>query len=93
VPQLSLQQEVQLAETIESAGEEAPVAQRQLVEANLGLVVTIVQECGATGIRALDQIERGNVGLIKAARSFRAGKGYKFSTLATFWVNRSLGEH
>jgi DNA-directed RNA polymerase sigma subunit (sigma70/sigma32) len=93
VPLLSLQQEIQLAEAIAGATSDSDEAKKQLVEANLGLVVSIVQRCGTTETQMLDLIVQGNAGLINAASTFRPGNGYKFSTYAAFCVNRLLSGH
>jgi RNA polymerase primary sigma factor len=93
VPLLSPQQETQLAEAIADVTSNSDTPKKQLVEANLRLVVSIVQRCGRTEAQILDLIVQGNAGLIDAADTFRPGNGYKFSTYAAFCVNRSLSSH
>lgn len=90
VPLLSPQQETRLAEAIADATSNSDEPKKQLVEANLGLVVRIVLRCGRTETQMLDLIVQGNDGLISAASTFRPGNGYRFSTYAAFCVNRSL---
>lgn len=92
VPLLTLEQETQLAESIAENGTDADRAKRQLVEANLWLVVSIAQQYGAAGIHILDLIQQGNAGLMQAASTFVPRRGYKFLTYATFWAHRSLNE-
>ena len=93
VPLLSLQKETQLAEAVADATSGSDEPKKRLVEANLGLVVSIAQRCGRTENQMLDLIVQGNAGLIDAASTFRPGNGYRFATYATFCVNRSLSGH
>ncbi|RMG85419.1 MAG: sigma-70 family RNA polymerase sigma factor [Candidatus Dadabacteria bacterium] len=84
---LTPQEEIELALRIEK-GDDA--ARRRMIESNLRLVVKIAKRYVNRGLPFLDLIEEGNVGLIKAVERFKASKGCRFSTYATWWIRQSI---
>ena len=87
IPLLTAEEEVFLAQRIEKGDEQA---RKQLIEANLRLVVSIAKKYVGRGMSFLDLIQEGNMGLMKAVEKFDYKKGNKFSTYSTWWIRQAV---
>ncbi len=87
IPLLTTEEETALSERINQNDEEA---KRLLAESNLRLVVSIAKRYVGRGLLFLDLIQEGNIGLMKAVDKFDSGRGYKFSTYATWWIRQAI---
>ena len=87
IPLLSQEEEIALAKRVLNGDTEAS---KQLVEANLRLVVSIAKHYHSSTLTFMDLVQEGNIGLCKAAEKFDYTKGYRFSTYATWWVRQTI---
>ncbi len=87
---LSVGEFKRLVSRIQKGERESRVAKKEMVEANLRLVISIAKKYTNRGLQFLDLIQEGNIGLMKAVDKFEYRRGYKFSTYATWWIRQAI---
>ena len=87
---MSVTEYKKLVSRVQKGEKESRIAKKEMVEANLRLVISIAKKYTNRGLQFLDLIQEGNIGLMKAVDKFEYRRGYKFSTYATWWIRQAI---
>ena len=87
---LTLMEFKRIVSNVQKGERESSVAKKEMIEANLRLVISIAKKYTNRGLQFLDLIQEGNIGLMKAVDKFEYRRGYKFSTYATWWIRQAI---
>ncbi len=87
---ISVSEYKKLVSRVQKGEKESRIAKKEMVEANLRLVISIAKKYTNRGLQFLDLIQEGNIGLMKAVDKFEYRRGYKFSTYATWWIRQAI---
>ena len=87
---LTLNEFKRIVSNVQKGERESSIAKKEMIEANLRLVISIAKKYTNRGLQFLDLIQEGNIGLMKAVDKFEYRRGYKFSTYATWWIRQAI---
>lgn len=90
IPLLTPEQEIDLAQKIQSQGKQSQPARLQMIRSNLRLVISIAKRYSNMGLSFSDLVEEGNIGLMRAVEKFNPDRGYRFSTYASWWIKQAI---
>lgn len=97
IPLLTPEEEIELAQKVQSGSRGAQVARQKMIRCNLRLVIALAKRYSNMGLPFSDLVEEGNIGLMRAVEKFNPDRGYRFSTYASWWIKqgimRSLSNH
>ncbi|MBI3307682.1 MAG: RNA polymerase sigma factor RpoD/SigA [Candidatus Omnitrophica bacterium] len=90
IPLLTPEQEIELAEKVQSHNRGSEQARHQMIRSNLRLVIAIAKRYANMGLSFSDLVEEGNIGLMRAVEKFNPERGYRFSTYASWWIKQAI---
>jgi RNA polymerase primary sigma factor len=90
IPLLTPEEEVSLGEKVQAGGHRGETARHRMIRSNLRLVIAIAKRYTHMGLAFSDLVEEGNIGLMRAVEKFDPGRGYRFSTYASWWIKQAM---
>ena len=87
---MTLEEIILSSQKVKNGVNQSNKAKKEMIEANLRLVISIAKKYTNRGLQFLDLIQEGNIGLMKAVDKFEYRRGYKFSTYATWWIRQAI---